>query len=136
MYLFLTSANVSYGNFIELKTTNGYKAKYCHLNSFVNVAQKIRSTNTVPQGGSSGTHTINRQRLCIILCRRAGFLPHSPAIPLQIIRSRVPIVFIQNIRAVFISDHFQMLRIDLGYTFCHIGKGDALALADEKRDDI
>ncbi len=48
----------SYGNFIELKTTNGYKAKYCHLNSFVNVAQKIRSTNTVPQGGSSGTYTL------------------------------------------------------------------------------
>ena len=53
----------SYGNFIELKTTNGYKAKYCHLNSFVNVAQKIRSTNTVRQGGSSGTHTLGTRNV-------------------------------------------------------------------------
>lgn len=64
------------------------------------------------------------------------YLPHPPAVPLQVIISRVPVVLIQKVRTVFIADQLQMICIDLGDTFCHIGKGDTFALADEKGNGI
>jgi len=49
----------SYGNFIEFTSANGvYKAKYCHLNSFVGARQIISSSQTRRRSGSSGVYTI------------------------------------------------------------------------------
>lgn len=49
----------SYGNFIEFTSFNGvYKAKYCHLNKFAGVQQKISSSQTVRKSGSSGVYTL------------------------------------------------------------------------------
>lgn len=49
----------SYGNFIEFTSSDGvYTAKYCHLNKFNGVTQKISSSTTKQQSGSKGTYTL------------------------------------------------------------------------------
>ena len=49
----------SYGNYVEFKSSDGvYTAKFCHLDSFNGVDQKINSANTLKQGGSSGKYTL------------------------------------------------------------------------------
>lgn len=49
----------SYGNFIEFQSSDGvYTAKYCHLNKFAGVKQKISSSNTVQRKGNTGLHKI------------------------------------------------------------------------------
>lgn len=49
----------SYGNYIDFTSASGvYKAKYCHLNSFVGAKQIISSAQTVRRSGSTGTYTI------------------------------------------------------------------------------
>ena len=49
----------SYGNFIDFQSADkSYRAKYCHLNSFAGVRQRISSASTVRAGGSQGIHNL------------------------------------------------------------------------------
>lgn len=54
----------SYGNYIEFRSNDGiYTAKYCHLNSFRNVSQRISSSRTKRVSGSTGTYILTTRKV-------------------------------------------------------------------------